>query len=180
MLRSFLYIIYSKRFMHNLNFLYKNSFHLLTTQRYRFRFKTRMLFYFSFKRMKNTCSLIFCSIHFITQPRFYSEIFQNYDKFISLILLNHLSHYLLVIAIMFLVSPILMIPPFLLPLPRKAANGEELMSDGSDVAATNSHDGRLAALERKVQEQADELTCMKSAMADCLLRLQTIETHKRK
>ena len=54
------------------------------------------------------------------------------------------------------------------------------MSDGSDVVAANSHDDRLSALETKVREQADELTCMKSAMADCLRRLQTIETQKRK
>lgn len=34
---------------------------------------------------------------------------------------------------------------------------------------------RIRSLEKRVQDQDDEIICLKSAIADCLRRLQTVE-----
>ena len=39
---------------------------------------------------------------------------------------------------------------------------------------------RVIALEKKVVQQDDELICLKSALSDCIRRLNTIETTKGK
>ena len=35
---------------------------------------------------------------------------------------------------------------------------------------------RVGALEKKVQQQEDEILCLKSALADCLRRLNAFDT----
>ena len=50
-----------------------------------------------------------------------------------------------------------------------------LLSDGILNHENEELRDRVAVLERKVHQQEDEVICLKSALSDCLRRLQALE-----
>ena len=53
-----------------------------------------------------------------------------------------------------------------------------ISSDGMLDHENSQLSDRVACLEKRVQQQDDEIICLKSALSDCLRRLQALESGK--
>ena len=57
-------------------------------------------------------------------------------------------------------------------------NAVVVVSDGLLSHENEEVRERVAALEKKVQQQEDEIVCLKSALSDCIRRITSMESAK--